>query len=344
MLVKCMGEHMKILTVTIPCYNSAAYMKNAIESALHDDIEIIIVDDGSTDNTGEIADRYASFYPDRIRVVHQENGGHGEAVNTGIKNASGMYFKVLDSDDRFDKDALEKVISVLKRMIYEDRKIDALFTNYVYDKVGEKARPIRYRNAMPADRIITWDDTGHFRQGQYLLMHSIIYRTALLRKCGLVLPKHTFYVDNLYAYLPLPYVERMFYLDVNLYYYFIGRDDQSVSIENMIKRIDQQLRVTHELIDKCDVLKVENRKCRKYMMSYLYIMMTVCSIYLIKKGTEESIEKRDALWQYVYRKDKGLYKYLTSGIIARAMRAKTKPGMAVAKGGYSLSRAIFKFG
>ncbi len=335
---------MNTLTVAIPCYNSAAYMRTAVESALHEDVEIIIVNDGSTDNTGQIADSLAARYPDRVKVIHQENKGHGGAVNAGIRNASGQFFKVLDSDDRFDKAALNKVIKVLNRLIYEDRKPDALFANYVYDKVGEKNRPIRYKNAMPVDRLFTWEETKKFRQGQYLLMHSIIYRTALLRKCKLQLLEHTFYVDNLYAYLPLPYVKNMYYMNENLYYYFIGRDDQSVNEENMMKRIDQQLKVTHELIDKCDVLKVKDEHCKRYMLSYLYIMMTVSSIYLIKIGTEESIEKRDALWSYVERKDKKLYKYLKSGIIAHAMRSKTGVGRTVAKCGYQVSKAIFKFG
>ena len=96
---------MKILSVAVPCYNSAEYMENCINSLLKggEDMEIIIVNDGSTkDNTGEIADRLASEHPTIIKAIHQENGGHGEAVNTGLKNATGTYFKVVDSDDWVD--------------------------------------------------------------------------------------------------------------------------------------------------------------------------------------------------------------------------------------------------
>ena len=92
---------MKLLSFAIPCYNSKDYMEHCIESILPggDDVEIIIVDDGSKDETAAIADRYAAEYPDIVKAVHQENGGHGEAVNTGLKNATGKYFKVVDSDD-----------------------------------------------------------------------------------------------------------------------------------------------------------------------------------------------------------------------------------------------------
>ena len=108
---------MKLLSVTIPCYNSQEYMEHAIESALigGDDIEILIVDDGSKDNTLEIAQKYEKQYPNIVRAIHKENGGHGSAVNTGIANAKGLYFKVLDSDDWFDKESLlKRIIKFLK--------------------------------------------------------------------------------------------------------------------------------------------------------------------------------------------------------------------------------------
>ena len=120
-----------------------------------------------------------------------------------------------------------------------------------------------------------------FILGQYILMHSVIYRTGLLRDCGLELPRHTFYVDNLFVYQPLPHVKSMYYLDVNFYRYFIGRDDQSVNEKVMIGRLDQQIRVTKLMLGCCDVLKLSDRKLRRYMIRYLEIMMTVSSILAI---------------------------------------------------------------
>ena len=111
---------MKLLSVGIPCYNSAAYMANAIESCLvlGDDIEIIVVDDGSRkDNTLEIGKAYEAQYPGIVKCVHQENGGHGEAVNAGLRNATGMYYKVVDSDDWLDEESLCKVIDAFSKDI-----------------------------------------------------------------------------------------------------------------------------------------------------------------------------------------------------------------------------------
>lgn len=190
----------KILSIAVPCYNSEAYMKRCIESLLvgGEDVEIIIVDDGSTDKTAEIADNYEKKYPRICKVIHQENGGHGEAVNTGLKNAAGYFFKVVDSDDRVGREAYLKLLDIMRKAILEEHPLDMLISNYVYDKAGVKRKKVmRYTSILPTDTYFTWEDMGHFRQDQYIIMHSVIYRTELLRECGLVLPKHTFYVDNI---------------------------------------------------------------------------------------------------------------------------------------------------
>ena len=139
----------KLLTVTVPCYNSEAYLHKCIDSLLPggDCLEIIIINDGSSDRTGEIADAYVAKYPDIVRVVHQENGGHGEGINQGLRNASGTYFKVVDSDDWVDLASLHAVINFLKA-----NTVDLLVTNYVYEHENPKDNStIRYANV--------WRDT-----------------------------------------------------------------------------------------------------------------------------------------------------------------------------------------
>ena len=195
---------MKLLTVAIPCYNSSEYMDKSIRSAISggDRVEVVVVDDGSSDNTLEIANKYQKKFPDIVKVVHQENGGHGEAVNTGIKNATGLYFKVLDSDDCLGKNALQKVLDLLEDMVSKDAGLDMLISNFMYDKQGAKHKKImKYKSAMPVGRMFGWDEL-HFGTSQYLLMHSVIYRTKVLRECKMQLPKHTFYVDNIYVFQP----------------------------------------------------------------------------------------------------------------------------------------------
>ncbi len=133
---------MKLLTVAIPCYNSQDYMEKCIDSLLigGEDVEIIIVDDGSKDMTPEIADSYAKKHPEIVRAIHQENGGHGEAVNTGIRNAQGNFFKVVDSDDWVDAEAYQKILATLRELVGNGSQLDMLISNFVYEKKGQNIK------------------------------------------------------------------------------------------------------------------------------------------------------------------------------------------------------------
>ncbi len=149
------------------------------------------------------------------------------------------------------------------------------------------------RNRCRKAAFFGWDEAKALGKTHYLLMHSLIYRTSFLRECGMKLPEHTFYVDNLVAFIPLPYVKTMYYLDVNFYRYFIGRADQSVNEKVMIGRVDQQIRVNKLMIDYLGEQKGLSKYLRKYMISYLTIIMTVSSVMMMRSGTEENLEKKE---------------------------------------------------
>lgn len=337
---------MKILSIAIPCYNSEAYMNHAVESALAggEDVEILIVDDGSTDGTAGIADELEQKHPGTVRVIHQENGGHGDAVNTGLHNAKGVYFKVLDSDDWLDKEALLKVLEKLRSFIRTGKSVDMFLTNYVYEKPSlHKHKTIRYAGVLPQGEIFSWNDIKKFKVSQNILMHSVIYRTQMLIDCGLELPKHTFYVDNIFVYTPLPFVKTLYYMDVKLYRYFIGRDDQSVNEEVMIGRIDQQIKVSKIMIDTYDLTKIRNKKLRDYMAKYLAMMMTVSSVFLIKEGSEESLAKRSELWEYLKNAGRGMYRLVNKQVLSRPMQIRGKAGRKMVVWGYSISRKLYGF-
>ena len=338
---------MKLLTIAIPCYNSAAYMERCIESLLPggEEVEILIVDDGSQkDNTAEIADQYEKNYPGICRAIHQENGGHGEAVNTGLRNAQGIFFKVVDSDDWVNGEAYREVLNTLRRFAHENQRLDMLLTNFVYEKQGAKRKAVmNYRTAIPKDELIDWSSVRMFMLGQYILMHSVVYRTELLRGCGLELPKHTFYVDNLVAFIPLPYVKTMYYLDVNFYRYFIGRADQSVNEKVMIGRIDQQIRVNKLMIDYLGEQKGLSKHLRKYMISYLTIIMTVSSVMMMRSGTEENLEKKNDLWRYLKQEDAADYFRIRHGIFGTVMSSKSKPGQKIAVYAYKVAQKLYGF-
>lgn len=339
---------MKTISFAVPCYNSAAYMDVCIESILKcgEDIEIIIVDDGSTkDDTAAKADEWQERHPDIIRAMHQENGGHGQAVNTGLANATGYYFKVVDSDDWLDEHAMSEIMGYLRVQCELETGTDLVIGNYVYEKVSENTRTVmHYRSVFPEGREFHWDEVGHFLQSQYLLMHSVIYRTALLRDMDLVLPKHTFYVDNIFVYVPLPKVKTIYYRDVDMYRYFIGREDQSVNESVMISRIDQQLRVTRLMIDAVLLPGgVPEKRLERYMENYLSMMMCICSIFLRMIDSDESEDKREEIWEYLKEKNPDVYRRIRRSALNMGTNLPTGLGRRIGITGYRMAQRIFKF-
>lgn len=337
---------MKLLSIAIPCYNSAAYMRRCIDSLLPggEDVEILIVNDGSTDNTKDIAEEYRERFPSMVKVINKENGGHGSAVNAGIQNAAGLFYKVVDSDDWVNQSAYMQILSVLREIIRDGKSLDMLISNFVYEKEGEERKKVmKYHHALPKDQIFTWKDVKHFRVGQYILMHSVIYRTNLLRECGLQLPEHTFYVDNIFVFHPLPYVKKICYIDVDLYHYFIGREDQSVNESVMISRIDQHIRVAKIMIQDYLGMEVESRNLDRYMLQYLDMMMCIASIMLIRDGSEEALRKKEALWKWLEDTDQKLYHRLRHSIFGVWMNLPGKVGRGLSVAGYKAAQKIFGF-
>ena len=323
---------MKLISFVVPCYNSSSYMHHALDTILEikEDIELIIVNDGSTDDTLKIAKEYQKKYPQVIKVIDKENGGHGSGVNAGLGIASSKYFKVVDSDDWVDTSSLKKVVATLKK-----QDIDMLIVNYVYEKEGSP-KEMGYLNVFKENEIFTWQEVGHFKVSEYLLMHSVFYKTSLLKEIHLTLPEHTFYVDNIFVYYPLPFVKTMYYLNVPLYRYFIGRTDQSVNERVMIGRVDEQIKVTKMMIDFFDPLTIEPKSLQKYLIHYLDIMMTISTILLKLANTKEANLKSKELWNYLKEKNKSVYKKLKIARLAKLPRFISVPG-------YKIARKIFKF-
>lgn len=338
---------MKVLTVAVPCYNSEKYMKKTLDHLIvgGDIVEVLVIDDGSKDNTYKIARKYEEMYPGIVRAIHQENKGHGGAVNTGMRNATGEYFRVCDSDDYFEYDAYMKLLDVLRDSILTGKKPDIVITNYVYDKQGAKRKKImKYTGNYPENRMFTWDEIRKpLRSTQYVLMHSLTYKLSLLRDNNTCLPEHCFYVDNIMAFQPLIYAKTLYYLNVNLYMYFIGRQDQSVNEKVMLGRLDQQLKVNKLMIDEYRPDLVIEKNQMNHLIHYLSIIMTVSSILLLVKGTKESIERRNELWRYLKEKDLKLFLKLRSGSLGIVMNVRTAIGRKITICGYHIAQALVGF-
>lgn len=337
---------MKLLSVTVPCYNSQEYMRHCIETLLPggEEIEILVVDDGSTDGTAAIADEFQERYPTIVRAIHQENAGHGGAVMKGLENAAGLYFKVVDSDDWVDPQVLKDLLKLLRRFKQTNQLVDMVVSDFVYDKAGARHKKVmRYPHAIPKDRVLHWEDVGNFPKGHYLLMHSVIYRTQVLRDCGLDLPLHTFYVDNLFVYVPMTQVKTLYYVDRVFYHYFIGREDQSVQEGVMIRRIDQQLRVNRLMLAQVDLDQVENKRLRRYLLNYLEIITTISTVLLFRAGDKEHLEKARAFWRDMARDYPRHYQLLSRRLFGRVLNMPGPGGRWIALAVYWLSQKVFGF-
>ena len=315
---------MKLISFTVPCYNSQVYMKKSIDSLLTGgrDVEIIIVNDGSKDGTLKLANEYKENYPDTVKVIDKENGGHGSGVNAGLKAAEGLYFKVVDSDDWLDTDALNELLGVIKLHLSEGRLPDLYVTNFIYDRVYDGTKHVSsYEKKMPQGKIFGWDGVKKFRFSHMMLMHALLYKRENLLKSGTRLPEHTFYVDNIFAYKPLPFMQTVYYLNVDLYHYFIGRADQSVNRKNIIARYEQQLLVMREMTDaySWDEIKKMPKGLKNYMWHSLEVIMMTTLFFTCAEYSKERKENLKALWRHIKERDKKLYKKLRHGSYATAV-------------------------
>ncbi len=335
---------MKLLTVTVPCYNSQDYMEKCIDSLLRggDRVEIIVINDGSKDSTGAIADRYAAAHPDIVRVVHQENGGHGAGINAGLKNATGKYFKVVDSDDEVSGD----FVAFLDQLEQCDKQggVDLFVTNYYYvhtDGVGD--RSINYSNVLPEGKIFTWADTKRFQLHQMLTIHSSTFRTEVMRKCGGELPRKVFYEDNLMVCRTLPFVERMFYMNIDLYRYTIGREGQSVQDDVSRRRYTHHIQIAETCFKSVDLNKLSCRQHQQYMKHELFMLFCIATCFTKLNKNAEADAALEQMWKNCEAHDKKWADHFRKKTILLFAQAPGKVSHTLVGGAYKLANKVVRF-
>lgn len=274
--------NVKVLSFIIPAYNSQAFLDTCIQSMLVPDLldklEIIVVNDGSSDNTAAIAETYCSQYPGVVRLICQENKGHGGALNTGCAAAEGTYLKVIDADDWVQTESLPEFVRLL-----ESCSADVVLTHYRTIDIsnGEVKNWRSYPKAfgtpcLLGDVMSAWND---FYRG--LTFHGITYRTAFYQAFALPLPEHVFYEDHEYATFPCCHCQRITCFDLFVYIYRIGDIHQSVSEANQLKRIGHtQAVIQHMLNQYRSVLESDGKlyaakKIQSLLLSYLTTVLLI---------------------------------------------------------------------
>ena len=313
---------MKYITFTIPSYNSQDYMRHVIDNlvAVGDDIEVIIVNDGSKDDTGKIAGEYEKKYPTIVKAIQKENGGHGSGVMAGLHAATGLYYKVVDSDDWVETQDVITMVDLIKKHLAEGTDIDLYITNYVYEHASDNSQfSMNYRKYLPIDTVFSWNDIKRIGLETVFLMHSLMYKTEKLRESGMNLPNHTFYVDDIYAYVPLPFMKNLYYHDLDFYHYFIGRADQSINYDTMCKRYEQQMRVFKIMYESnsLEKLKTFPKHLYQYMWQFLMIIGAVTFMTII--GTKEDKETRKVAYKEFQKELKAIDKKLFNKLRYRTL-------------------------
>lgn len=239
----------KILSIVIPSYNVAEYLPHTIPTFLEipeellEALEIIIVNDGSKDDTLSVAKEVQKLAPHVINIIDKENGGHGSTINVGIEQALGTYFKVVDGDDYVNSTELATVLSFLKT-VDVDQVISPFYKQYSAEGRDELVSFEQVENG------VTYDYNDFLKRIRRIPeMHSVINRTALLRDYHIRLSENCFYVDMQYNVFPMQHIKQVAYLNSPLYLYQMGDENQSVSARSYLKNKKMHEHVIDTLIE-----------------------------------------------------------------------------------------------
>lgn len=311
----------KLLTISIAAYNVENYLSKTLESLIIPNkmasLEVLIINDGSKDKTAEVAQKYVEKWPMTFKLVNKQNGGYGSTINKAIEMAKGKYFKQLDGDDWFKTENFIKIMDILEK---ED--VDFIYTPYI--KFYEKQEKEEIINS----KILDCEEESNFDEAikycnKHIEMHSIIYRTEVLKKNKIRIDENCFYTDTEYAIYPLIFIKDIKIINIPLYVYRIGIEGQSISIESRKKRYNDHLRVSNNL------LKFYNKNIDKfsiYLLEYVerlmisHLVATICNFLLIADINKNIFERINLFKKDVKKTNSELYnKMIKKSIVLKIM-------------------------
>ena len=314
----------KILTVSIAAYNVENYIEKTLESLIikeADSLEVLIVVDGSTDKTMKIAEEYQKKYPNLFKAIYKENGGYGSTINTGIKNATGKYFKQLDGDDWFDTENLNDLCLKLREV-----DADIIYTPYIeyYEKNGNQI--------VKNNKIEEKYDEKNFENAiayasNSLVMHSLMYRTKLLKENHIQLEEHCFYTDTEYAIYPLLFAKTIKIYSIPIYVYRIGREGQSMSRNSRIKHYKDHVKVDYNLLQIIKQFDNLSPNLKGYLRRYLSKTFSGCmgNFLMLLKPNNENFKYIMQYDEKIKNTDDEIYQQMAGNSkIVKILRKKNK--------------------
>lgn len=312
----------KILTVSIAAYNVANYIDETLKSCIlndhMDDLEVLIVDDGATDNTAEIAQKYVDEYPNTFRLIRKENGGYGTTINSGVQNANGKYFKLLDGDDYFDNNSLGLFIEKLK-----SENADMVITKNIEisSSSNEKALPQRdwYKYLGKSMGILEMDE------GTIISMWNTAVKTELIKNNPYEYPKRFLYTDSLFVINALSRSQSISFYDLELYYYRVDRIGQSTNIDSVIKHRNDMLQVYYlakEILEK-QLCQKDSKRIITYHVAMTYLNY-ISAKFWYEKRSWKARKNLIAFEKECKEANKGIY--LTAAKMSKRLNMNRKTG------------------
>lgn len=329
----------KILTISVAAYNLEKLIEknldSIVKSSVRERIEVIVTDDESKDNTAKIVEEYEKKYPGIIKLVKQKNAGPGSTVNSGINNATGKYFKMVDGDDWVVTKNLKEIIEIL-----EKTDADMVITNYqIFSNKDEKVIE-NVEFDLPRNKELKFEE---YCRNLDLAMHAVMFKTSIFQENKIKLD-NGFYTDVEYVLLPTEFIKTFTYINLDLYVYLVEQANQSVSTQSMRKNIKMHDQVLNRLINFYEEKKKENinRNMLIYIRNRVAIMAaTQLSTYLtyddkkerveiIKKFNTELKSKSDDIYGR-YKKNKKAFaiiysNYLLTNIVSKTYMKKISNG------------------
>jgi glycosyltransferase involved in cell wall biosynthesis len=290
-----------ILSVVVPSYNVEQYLDKCLTSfsdhRFDHRLEVIIANDGSKDRTQEIAEGYVEKFPHIFKLINKENGGHGSAVNVGIENATGKYFRIVDGDDWVHTENMVKLLEILEAstsdMVVDERRevhmVTGETTFFPLPEHQEKEKQLDFKQIC-----------NDFEMGVYITLHTLSYKTELLKQHHIRLQEHIFYVDIEYIIKATMEAKTIEFHDLEIYQYLVGNVNQSVSCQNYVKRFSHHSQVTRSLITYATQSKAAG-EMRTYLDRRICLLinthMTIALIYNTnrKEGWQQAKDFRKFL-------------------------------------------------
>ena len=344
--MECKEISTKLLSIVIPTYNMEKYLKNCIESFIYqgqmsEKIELLVINDGSSDHSKEIAEFYEKKYPDSIRVINKQNGGHGSTINVGIKEAKGKYFRVVDSDDWVDTNHFYQYIERLR-----DVDVDMICTPYTsIDEVsGQKVKFMYNTAGIKKNVVCNIDD---FLKNGIVNMHTITYRTQILKDNNIQIDEKCFYVDTEYVIYTLRYISTCILMNYNVYMYRVNLTTQSCSDVGYIKHCKDHEKVTLHLLQFIKQARKEDiSSCKKkYFLNFvLNLIKKQYRIYLLN-GLWSKENKADLMVfdNKIKKTSQFIYRYIESEQYIAQLRKTKFKFLIIHKLKFKLFRRLGKY-